>query len=130
MKMKKIHSIILLLFIITLWAGWQFAFAASENELAIGEVPAEQPPDQKAFYTFKVGDVTFSAPQYFGGGGDGSSTQFRNVYNGDCLRKVDGECFSSKDNYMYFNVYLEVPDSSSPIQEQIKKEKRKICQRL
>jgi hypothetical protein len=35
--MKKKTSLILLLFVITLWAVWQFAFAASENELAIKE---------------------------------------------------------------------------------------------
>jgi hypothetical protein len=52
--MKKSLPILLLLFVITLWASWQFAFATPKEMLVIAEVPAEKSPTFRSLRFVKM----------------------------------------------------------------------------
>lgn len=110
--MKKRFPIILLSFVVFVGAAWYFALAAPEKKLAIGEVPADKKsPDQMQLITFKVNNIAFRMPMYFTEtwGPKGDSAKLRNVYYGQCIKRIDGRCGSPANHdpeISNFDVYL------------------------
>ncbi len=109
------------------------AYAALNTQYvkSFDDAPVATSDDKKIFHEFHVGDVHFRMPQYYleAWGPKGESAKLRNVYYGQCLKRIDGRCgspASSGPDYSEFYVYLSVPEPNVPLIDQIKAQNDKF----
>jgi hypothetical protein len=126
--MKNI--IVITLIIAALATLGNIGFATSTPVFKIGEIPKQhRTEDQMNIINFRVGNNNFAMPMYFTEtwGPVGDAAQLRNVYYGQCIKRIDGRCggYANSDpelSNFYVTLSLSHPNSKYPdlpVEEQV-----------